>query len=756
MHESRLFEHVPPEHHDAARRLYATYVQASHGQTDLDAFATALHGQGLLPADNLKDFMTYRALTLGQLDASGGAAPTHYELMSVLGHGAMGEVYVGRDPSLKRTVAIKRVHADLAKDASLLQRFFNEAQVTAQLDHPAIVPVYALECDTEGALSYAMKLVRGETLTDFLDTARAQLKAGKVDAAHALKARIEAFLPVLNALAYAHRRGVIHRDLKPDNIMVGSFGEVMVMDWGLARLLADDSPEAPIEGLGDTGASTSPQLTLAGSVLGTPAFMSPEQAAGVDVDVRSDQYALGLILQEIVTLQPAMRAETVAVMFARAVRGMREPMTSDLEKIPRELRAIVARATAPKRDDRYASVADFADDLRRFLRDESVAADPDRGLRKVTRWVGNHRGLAAALAVAMLGLACAIVVVVVWRGQVALTAERDAARAYEQSLMRLEALVDAQARRMSEQLHKYEALLEGIAATAALALNEPAPPSDAVVYRYNGNQRTPAAAPSYARPSAAYQQDASLRGDYSAAWDIDVARVAGRIDQLARVEPTLRQAYLRSISDATADLPFAEAEAIVLAQGAPLLWTYLHTADGMAVGVPGTWMYDDSPGGHGYDHRRESWYRVAVADARRRGMTWTASADESGLGLTINAVQTIRDRANKVIAVAGVDIWLQRFMDDLLEIPRLTQLGAESILLDDQGRVMVRSSQKQEARNVSEYKPKAYEEAAVLEAIKAGPTGHLAMSGQRMAVWSSLGSAGLTYLVVGPADAMLR
>ena len=693
------------------------------------------------------------ALTLGKLDASGRAPPTDYELVSVLGHGAMGEVFVGRDPSLKRTVAIKRVHADLAKDASLLQRFFNEAQVTAQLDHPAIVPVYALECDADGALSYAMKLVRGETLTDFLDSAREQLKAGKVDAAHTLKARIEAFLPVLNALAYAHRRGVIHRDLKPDNIMVGSFGEVMVMDWGLARLLADTAAEAPIEGLEGSGTSTSPQLTLAGSVLGTPAFMSPEQAAGVDVDARSDQYALGLILQEIVTLAPAMRADTVAIMFARAVRGLREPMASGLEPIPRELSAIVARATAPKPDDRYASVADFADDLRRFLRDESVAADPDRGLRKLTRWVGNHRGLTAALALATLGVACAVVVLVVWQGQVALTEEREAARAYEQSLMRLEGLVDGQARRMSEQLHRYEALLEGIAATAALALNEPAPHSDVVVYRYNGNNRTPEAAPTYARPSAAYQQDASLRADYSAAWDVDVTRVAGRIDQLARVEPTLRQAYLRSISEATAELSFAEAEKIVLDQGAPLLWTYLHTADGMAVGVPGTWMYDDSPGGPGYDHRREGWYKAAVADPQQRGVLWTATADESGLGLTINAVQTIRDRSHRIVAVAGVDIWLQRFIDDWLEIPAL--VGAEAILLDPQGRVMVRSSQKANARTVSEYNPKPFEETAVLDALKTGPTGHLSLPGERMAVWSSLGSAGLTYLVVGPAREML-
>ncbi len=402
-----LLEYVAAEHanrtkrHGAARgkpdrdeveRLLAVFVKTAGARAadSIDSFANALYVQGLLSAEGLKDFLTYHALTIGALDAASDRGAARYELMSLVGHGAMGEVYLGRDPSLKRTVAVKRVHADLASDPLLLQRFFNEAQVTAQLDHPAIVPVYGLERDEKGGLSYAMKFVRGHTLSQYLEEARQQIALrGTPDASHSLKARVETFIPVLNALAYAHRRGVVHRDLKPENIMVGSFGEVLVMDWGIARVGRERGgwtrarararlwARARVVGAGarvrvrvrawarawawararargagagaGLGLSTNQKLTMAGTVLGTPAFMSPEQAAGLEVDASSDQYSLGLILQEIITLKPAMSAETMPVMFARALRGIREPMIEGVEPIARELRAIVGRATAPKR-----------------------------------------------------------------------------------------------------------------------------------------------------------------------------------------------------------------------------------------------------------------------------------------------------------------------------------------------------------------------------------------------------------------------
>ncbi len=210
---------------------------------------------------------------------------------------------------------------------------------------------------------------------------------------------------------------------------------------------------------------------------------------------------------------------------------------------------------------------------------------------------------------------------------------------------------------------------------------------------------------------------------------------------------------MRSIGETTTELPFADAEKLVLERGAPLLWAYLHTADGLAVGAPGTWMYDDSPGGVGYDHRREDWYRTAVDS---RGPVWTTSVDENGLGLTVNCVQTIRDASGKLVAIAGVDIWLNRFIEESLESPALKQVGAESILLDASGNVLVRSTETERARASTEYTPKAYEVSDVLRLLQTMPSGHRELPGGRIAIWTTLGGAGLKYLVVGSEAAMLK
>ncbi len=773
MHKAQLLEHVDARHRAEVEALLATYVKTAGpkaAEEGIDSFANALCERGLLSAEALQEFLTFHELTVGELeDATAGGSS--YELMTLIGRGAMGEVYLGRDPRLKRTVAVKRVHAELADDPLLLQRFFNEAQVTAQLDHPAIVPVYGLDKGGDGALSYAMKLVRGVTLTQYLDEAKEQLeRTGAADQAHSLKARIETFIPVLNALAYAHRRGVVHRDLKPDNVMVGRFGQVLVMDWGIARVLGAEEgaraetgapgPEVSASGTAagsDTlsGAlATQPKLTLAGSVLGTPAYMSPEQAAGREIDARSDQYTLGLMLQEIVTLGPARASESMPIMIARAVRGVREPVTSRYEKVPRELAAIIARATAPRREERYASVAALAEDLKRFLRDESVEADPDRGVRKVTRWIGRHRERVVALGITGAVLATAVVLFFVWRSHVAVAAEREAAQARERAMATLAATVDAQGKRMSARLARYEALLEGITMTAAHVLARPAPPSDAVVYRYSGGRREPEALPGYAKMSKYFKQMASLRADFVAAPEVDLAAHRSQIDQLAELEPVLRRALLRSIDEASAELPFPEAEARVLDGGAPILWAYLHTERGLAVGLPGTWEYDDSEGKPGYDHRREDWYRLGLG---ARAPAWTASADENGLGLTVNAVQAVRGERGEVLGVAGIDIALARFIDELLEIPALSAAGAEALLLDQAGMVIVRSSQKEIARTMSEYDPVPFEEPAVVLAIATHGSGHLGLAdGERLAVWTQLGSAGLTYLIVGPERALIE
>ena len=261
----------------------------------------------------------------------------------------------------------------------------------------------------------------------------------------------------------------------------------------------------------------------------------------------------------------------------------------------------------------------------------------------------------------------------------------------------------------------------------------------------------PAARPTSLRPSAAYKQPTSLRAEIAAAWDVDTAVSRARIDQLARMEPIMRTTLLRSIGDAAVEMPFEAAEQRVLEDGAPLVFTYLYTDDGFYSGLPGTWETYDSPGGVGWDHRREDWYKEARAT---RGTYWTVASDASQFGLTVSCFTTIRDDRGAVIGVAGVDLWFDRFIVELLEVPALAG-SAEALLLDKSGAVLVRSSDKRVGARGVGWVPKPCEDATLRELVIAGPKSGKRTHDGKLAVWTRLGSAGLVYLVIGDEAKLL-
>ena len=314
-----------------------------------------------------------------------------------VGRGAMGQVLLGFDTKLRREMALKVTHLPRGEiPRQLLARFVEEAQVNAQLEHPNIVPVHDLGLDPSGRAYFSMKLVRGRSLEEIL---MARLAGDQATlAAFGLRRLLDIFLQVCLAMEYAHARGVIHRDLKPANVMVGDFGEVSVMDWGVAKLkeiAAGVSTEAeafaaeqelieagPVSVPGPVTSvrrDTKAWETHDGAVLGTPHYMAPEQAKGEAVDERSDLYSLGVMLYEILCGQVPFDHEDAAVVVRRVILENPQPPSVHDPQVPAALETLVMRLLAKEPQDRAlplpevrAHVQNYIDGIARDYRAESL------------------------------------------------------------------------------------------------------------------------------------------------------------------------------------------------------------------------------------------------------------------------------------------------------------------------------------------------------------------------------------------------
>ncbi|MEC7520990.1 MAG: serine/threonine-protein kinase [Myxococcota bacterium] len=288
-----------------------------------------------------------------------------YEARRELGEGGMGKVDLCHDHQIGREVAVKVLLPEVRGRTSR-ERFIREARVQAQLEHPGVVPVYDLGVTPSGQPYFAMKRVKGITLQRILVGLASKTKSLE-DRFHR-RALLSIVERVIETVAYAHSRGVVHRDLKPANIMVGDYGEVNVLDWGIAKLRTDTDLTDPTT---DEGA---PQYTVPGSVVGTAGYMSPEQATGDEVDARADVYTLGVILFECCTHQPLHKGSAGDRMRS-TVNGVdaRPSARLDDPEFPTEIDVICERATAPTPDERYADAGEMLEALRAYLEGERNA-----------------------------------------------------------------------------------------------------------------------------------------------------------------------------------------------------------------------------------------------------------------------------------------------------------------------------------------------------------------------------------------------
>ncbi len=723
---------------DVAEQLQQ--FRAAAPQATPEKFLSHLHERGVIGTQLFKELHTSEAvdasatvikpsMRVAATAASSGVVPVrsapaneeviqletdHYEVLGELGKGAMGEVHIARDVVLRRKVALKSILPHMQQNSSLYSRFLGEMQITAQLDHPSIVPVYGVENGPSGQLAYAMKLVQGIELDQLLSETRKKIESGApLDGPHSLESRLETFLKVCDAIAYAHERGVVHRDLKPANIMIGRFNEVYVMDWGIAKLVGQSG--SPMDSTVEVFDSRGNDLrhtarTRVGSTIGTPMYMSPEQAAGkVDqLDGRSDQYALGLMLQEIVTLKQAVGGTTLDEVLTNAKSARRlpaEPATPGAD-VPRELRAIIEKATRLRPEDRYSTVAALADDVRRFLRNEAVLAQPDTSGQRLGRWISKHRMLAAALLglALLLGASATLGVHIYNRVKLAEKHNR------ELTLVELQAASALRAQGLDATFQRYERLMSRMAGAVGLSLARPTQADDQF-YGPERFQRGPDAAPGL-MDSAFYGKAVSFE------WPVGAVAPDAAADERSRhagsivgLRDLARPIMLESLGGSARALSEEQRLRVLADTGVPIHGIALTLESGLHLAYPGmAGLAKD------LDGRRDPLHQRAKHSP---GVVWGPPTTTEKGGVLLQAATAVHDSNGEVIAVLRFDVDARLAVEVALDTSEAKEVET-SLLVERTGKVLAQRSNQGGSRE-----PETLAMADVRAAIERGDSGYL-------------------------------
>ncbi|HEY0250560.1 MAG TPA: serine/threonine-protein kinase, partial [Kofleriaceae bacterium] len=491
--------------------------------------------------------------------------PVVFGATTEIAEGGMGRVMRAFDRRLGREVAIKEL-----LDPALRGRFDREARITARLQHPAVVPVYEAGTFGDGRSFYTMPLVPGKTLHDAI------VEAGSLAQRLRLMPKVRA---VADAIAYAHSRGVIHRDLKPSNVLVGEFGETIVIDWGLAKDRSGEPDDAYL-----TRRGGAPHLTLVGSVVGTPCYMSPAQASGEPADATDDVYALGAILYTVLTgVPPYLEGRDAVAVIAATIDGPPRPIVELAPDAPADLRAIVERAMARTVTDRFSSAKQFSDELARFEAGQLLLSRGYSTRELISRWVRRHR---RALIIAALSMVAVVALGIVW-SRYRSTAAALATQVRGGELAALYRDASRQAYQIDRDLLRMETALAGLATAAGDALVGPEPSGTPALYFVEDFASPSRRPPDFGRKTA-YRWPVSVSDpvvELSPGTSLDAVLPA--LHRLAPLRTVMRDLVLESALPDPSKLTREAADAKLLARAAPIDYAYVDLRQGVHVVWPG-------------------------------------------------------------------------------------------------------------------------------------------------------------------------
>ncbi len=598
-----------------------------------------------------------------------------YEIQDKFAEGGQGIISKGKDKILQRYVAIKSLKSDFLDNNEVISNFITEAKITAQLDHPSIIPLYSIQSSSiDQGLHISMKLVHGHTLKELNEDTVLLCKqyrktSIKEITQETLIERLEDFLKVCDAISFAHNKNIIHRDLKPENIMIGEFHEVYVMDWGIAIPYEKREEEEYSKKFG--------------SISGTPGYIAPELVVGGIPTPQSDQYSLGMILFELMTLKQGITGKNIEEIFYKTRDGQLETMEHRFSgcKVSKGLIAIIKKSTALIPEERYSSVEELADDIRHFMLNEEIKARPDNITQKCFRLISKHKNLAATLIMMILLCLSGVAIYALIKQNEA--EKRSKIRALK--LVDLHSSIENNAHSIDRHFFHIAHLLSRFADNAVIALKEGKTVKEKNYYPTSQFSNETQLPPGTAY-STAYKRNINLFAfNYSLAPNLKLAKTKLQIKKIATLRPELLRYLVNSDPDAMTLEKFSEGARKALTQGFPIRWMSIALSNGLMMTYPG-----NKGSGKSFDARERPWYKNTKNSKRQK---WSKPyIDAFGLGVIISASKSLYDDRGHFHGVASLDMTFDYITNTLMKSKARHNSVIARYLINEKGDIILSSN----------------------------------------------------------------